>query len=155
MPLCNYRSIQNTDQTVFELEVRSTRTLSYVGEKATLLSVGSSNKITHRYTVQQIINMAREFVGPLFIYLQEKNGVMGERVRKNLFRADNINGTCSASGKLTTSLIKYWIKNCLSLFICDSRTRLLSDSWRGEDDKHGLYNCIRGLKRLQILQKPR
>jgi len=150
LPSYNHRSILNTDQTAFEFEMHSTRTLSYVGEKATLLAVRSKNKITHRYTVQPTINLAGQIVGPVFVCLQEKDGRMGERVRKNLFHANNVVASCSSSGKLNTSLVQYWINNCLSPSLSHSRTLLLSDSWNGQSEKHGFYNEIRGLKRLQI-----
>lgn len=146
----NHRSILNTDQTAFEFEMHSSRTLSFVGEKSTLASVRSTNKITHRYTVQQTINLAGQVVGPVFVCLQEKDGRMGERVRKNLFHADNVVTTCSASGKLTTSLVRYWVDKCLSPSISHSRTLLLSDSWSGQGNQHELYDKIRWLKRLQI-----
>ncbi|CAF4634473.1 unnamed protein product [Rotaria sp. Silwood2] len=137
-------------QSAFEFEMHSTRTLSYAGEKNTVSSVRSTNKITHRYTVQATINLAGQVVGPVFVCLQEKNGVMDECVRKNLFRADNIVTNCSASGKLTTLLIRFWIDNCLLPSIRHSRTLLLSDSWKGQGDKHGLYDKIKGLKHLEI-----
>ena len=52
LPLYDHKAILNTDQTAFEFEMHSTRTLSYVCEKTTLSTVRSTNKITHRYTVQ-------------------------------------------------------------------------------------------------------
>ncbi|CAF1141215.1 unnamed protein product [Rotaria sordida] len=144
LPSYNHRSILNTDQTAFEFEMHSTRTLSYVGEKATLSAVRSKNKITHRYTVQPTINLAGQIVGPVFVCLQEKDGRMGERVRKNLFHANNVVTSCSSSGKLNTSLVQYWINNCLFPSLSHSRTLLLSDSWNGQSEKHGFYDEIRG-----------
>ncbi len=75
---------------------------------------------------------------------------MGERVRKNLFRAGHAVTSCSASGKLTTSLVRYWVDKCLSPSISHSRTLLLSDAWSGQANQHGLYDNIRGLKPLEI-----
>ncbi|CAF1391547.1 unnamed protein product [Rotaria sordida] len=123
--------------------MHSTRTLSYVGEKATLSAVRSKNKITHRYTLQPAINLAGQIVGPVFVCLQEKDGRMGERVRKNLFHANNVVTSCSSSGKLNTSLVQYWINNCLFPSLSHSRTLLLSDSWNEQSEKHGFYDEIR------------
>ena len=78
---------------------------------------------------------------------------MGERVRKNLFRANNIVVTCCTSGKLTTSLVQYWIDNCLCPYLSHSRTLLLSDSWGGQRDQPKLYNNVNGLARLSIPNK--
>jgi len=72
IPVYNHHSILNTDQSAFEFEMHSSRTLSYAGETSTVSSVRSINKTTHRYTVQTIINLAGQVVGPVFVCLQEK-----------------------------------------------------------------------------------
>jgi hypothetical protein len=46
--------------------------------------------------------------------------------------------------------VRYWIDKCLSSSISHSRTLLLSDSWSDHANQHGLYDKIRGLKRLEI-----
>lgn len=39
---------------------------------------------------------------------------MRERVKKNLFQPINVVITCSKSGKLTLSLVRYWCEKCLA-----------------------------------------
>ena len=79
---------------------------------------------------------------------------MGEQVKRHLFQPKNVVITCSASGKLTTSLVEYWRDNCFFLLV-GAKCLLLSDSYPGQDRK-GLYqpeNCGgKNVTRLQILQ---
>jgi len=66
--------IWNTDQTAFQYELVSTRTLSNKGEKTTMASaVSPKNKVTHSYTVQYIISQEGEIVGDCFVCLQVRN----------------------------------------------------------------------------------
>ena len=44
----------------------------------------------------------------MFLCLQEPNGRMGDIVKRNLFEPKNVVIPCSSSGKLTSSLVKYW-----------------------------------------------
>ncbi len=67
-------AIMNTDQVGLHKELHSTRTLSYQGEKLTVATVKSQNAITHSYTVQPIINLAGEVVGPICLCFKEPNG---------------------------------------------------------------------------------
>jgi hypothetical protein len=68
----------NTDQVELHKELHSTRTLSYRGEKLTVATVKSQNVITHSYTVQPMINLASEVVGPIYFCLKELNGRISE-----------------------------------------------------------------------------
>jgi hypothetical protein len=77
--------------------------------------------------------MAGNLIGPVFICLQEPTGKLGSRVKQSLYQTNNIQVTCSKSGKLTKTHIRYWAekvlypsvsKNCLLLF----------DSWSGQTD---------------------
>jgi hypothetical protein len=62
----------------------------------------------------------------------------------------NVVVTCSASDKLTTSLVKYWRDKCLLPSLSSQKTLLISDSWSGQADQNDIYESIRGLKRLEI-----
>lgn len=70
--------ILNTDQVGLELELHSSRTLSYEGEKVTMARVRSKNATTHSYTIQPTISAAGKLVGPLFLCLKELNGKMSD-----------------------------------------------------------------------------
>ena len=68
--------IFNTDQAGIELETHSTRTLSHKGEDVTIARVRSKNATTHSYTIQPIITLAGQLLGPVFICLKEPKGKM-------------------------------------------------------------------------------
>jgi hypothetical protein len=104
--------VLNTDQSGLRLEFPSSRTLSYRGEKTTLAAVRSINATTHSYTVQPMISMSGKIVGPIYLCLKEINGQMSDNIRASLPKVKNVIVSCSASGKLTTPLVKYWRDKC-------------------------------------------
>ncbi|CAF3324932.1 unnamed protein product [Rotaria socialis] len=149
------RRILNTDQVGIEKEAHSTRTLSFGGEKKTFGTVASKNASTHSYTVQPTISLDGKQVGPILLCLQEPKGKLGEGVKNKLFKPSNVVITCSASGKLTSSLVAYWRDNCLLPSI-GGKCLLLSDSWSAQNDM-SLYdkaNCQnKHITRIQTPQK--
>ncbi len=72
--------IFNTDQSGFNYEMTTGRTLSHLGEKATEASVTSLHATTHSYTIQPTINLDGKLLSPLFLCLQEPDGKFGPRV---------------------------------------------------------------------------
>ena len=66
---------------------------------------------------------------------------MGVIVKRNLF---DVVIACSSSGKLTSSLVKYWSDNVLVSSIRE-KALLLSDSWSGQNDK-SIYHDIKSIK---------
>ncbi len=75
---------------------------------------------------------------------------MSDNIRANLPKMKNVVVTCSASGNVTTSLVKYWRDKCLFPSLSSHKTLLISDSWSGQADQNDIYESIRGLKRLVI-----
>ncbi|CAF3873098.1 unnamed protein product [Rotaria sp. Silwood1] len=147
------KEILNTDQVGIEKELHSTRTLSFQGEKKTLGSVASKNATTHSYTIQPTINLDGQLVGPMYLCLQEPKGRMGDIVKRNLFEPKNVVITCSSSGKLTSSLVKYWRDKILVPSI-GKKALLLSDSWSGQNDDN-IYNELKSIgKAVHRIQIP-
>jgi len=101
--LPNYQPnhIFNTDQSEFNYEMHSTRTLSFVGEKTVESTVGSIQATTHSYTIQPTITIEGKLLSSLFICLQEVGGKFGLIVAQNLLRCSNVAVNCSSSGKMT------------------------------------------------------
>lgn len=128
IPSCDPKAVLNTDQCILELEVPTNRSLSYRGENNTVASVRSINATTHRYTIQPTTILSGNLVGPVLVCLKELGGRMSERIKSNLPVLNNVVVTCSSSGKLTTSLVEYWLSTCLAPSI-SAETLLLSDSW--------------------------
>jgi hypothetical protein len=144
--------ILNTDQVGIEKEQYSRRTLSYKGERKTFGVVKSKNATTHSYTVQPTISLDGRLVGPMYLCLQEPGGKMGETVKKRLFQPSNVVITCSKSGKLTSSLVRYWCEKCLGPSV-DKECLLLSDSYSGQNDSK-LYQDIKS-KSIQRIMIPK
>lgn len=114
----------NTNQSGIELELHSARTLSYKGEKVTVVSVRSTNNTTHSYTVQPNITLDGQLLSPVYLCLKESKGYISEGIRSNLFNTSNVVITCSSSEKLTTSVIEYWHDHVL-LPLLGERKKLL------------------------------
>ncbi|CAF0938809.1 unnamed protein product [Adineta ricciae] len=132
LPYYNEDFVLNTDQAVLEGEFPSARTLSYQGEKTTLTTVRSVNATTHSYTVRPKITMSSKIFDLVYICLKEVNGRMGDNIKGNLPQLKNVVVTCSASSKLTISLVEYWRNECLIPSLTSQPVLLLSDSWPGQ-----------------------
>ena len=124
----NPNEILNTDQVGINIELYNNRTLAYMRVSSTWNSVRSLYNTTHSYTIQNIITMRRTVFGPLYLCLKEPTGHMSNRIKKNLFHAQNVVVKCSESGKLTSSLVTYWRDHCLIPNL-SSKTLLLVDSF--------------------------
>ena len=113
-PLHASSHVWNTDQIGFSYEIIDGRTLSWKGEERTFgCGFSPKNKATHSYTVQYIVSMDGKVIGDAFVCLQEPTGRIGPVVEESLFAAPNITLTCSVSGKLTKSHVKYYVSNIL------------------------------------------
>jgi hypothetical protein len=95
----------NTDQSGFNYELHSQRTLSQVGEKSTFVSVSSMHSISHSYTIQPIITMAGRLLPKFLVCLQEPSGEFGPRIFEKLPKFKNIYLVCSSSGKLSRDIV--------------------------------------------------
>lgn len=102
--------IYNTDQSGFNIELLSGRTLTTKGEKIVYSSINQSNSETHSYTIQPIISMDGSLIKKLLIVLQEPKGDFGPNVKKHLFRHDEIHTTVNSSGKVSKAILKEWFK---------------------------------------------
>ncbi len=77
--------------------------------------------------------------------------VMSDNIKNNLFQALNVTVTCSKSGKLSSSLVEYWIQKVLEPTVDNEKVLLLLDIWGGQTDKQ-LYSKMKYL-RLEIIPK--
>ena len=141
----------NTDQSGLEIEMKGNRILSFKGEKSTFGKVRSVYNTSHSYTVQFIISLAGQPVGTCYLCLKESNGCMSNNIKKNLFQALNVTVMCNKSGKLSSSLVEYWIQKVLEPAVGDEKSLLLLDVWGGQTD-HRLYSKMKQL-RLEIIPK--
>jgi len=83
--------IWNSDQVGFNYEILDNRTLSWKGEKRTFgCGFSSKNKATQSYTVQYVISMSGQIIGPAYICLQEVKGRCGPKVEEQIFLPLNL-----------------------------------------------------------------
>lgn len=130
-------NIYNTDQSGFNLEVRSGRTLAVSGIKVIPSTVQSVNATTHSYTIQPTISAAGDLLSPLFIVLQELGGDFGPRVREALFTAPNLYVRASTSGKLTKELMQDWFRKVYFPEV-SRESVLIIDSWTTYTDRSAI-----------------
>lgn len=79
--------VYNADQMGVQLEMPSTRTLSFTGEKITIGLIKSHNAVTHSYTVQPTISAAGELTTPVFLCLKEPSGKISEGMQYYAFNS--------------------------------------------------------------------
>lgn len=113
------QNVYNSDQSGFQLEIHSGRTLAVQGEKKVECVVQSITSTTHSYTIQPLISADGKLLSPLFLVLKEPSGKFGPVVEANLFRPENVHMEASKSGKLTSGNITLStsIKNCMKAMI--------------------------------------
>jgi hypothetical protein len=91
--------ILNTDQSGCQPEMHTNRTLTFRGFKRVEALVQSIHASTHSYTVQPTITAGGKKLLKTLLVLQEPTGTFGPRVKKTLFKAENLVVSCSKSGK--------------------------------------------------------
>jgi len=124
------QNIYNADESGFNLEIHSGRTLTIQGVKTVETIVQSQSAITHSYTIMPTISASGQLQSPLYLVLKEASGSFGPRVEETLFRPANIFIAASKSGKLTTQHFQSWFTNVF-LPATGSFSVLLIDSWSG------------------------
>ncbi|CAG7827512.1 unnamed protein product [Allacma fusca] len=133
-------NVYNADQSGFEYEFASKRTLCLKGTRQPYLSVLHANAVSHSYTIMVGMTMDGKLMPEVFICCQEKNGTFGPRVRNSLKVPTNVQLVASKSGKLDKTLMNNWINNCLQP-VLSPNSLLLLDSWSGHKDDN-LYKGI-------------
>lgn len=101
-------TVFNTDQSGFNIELLSGRTLENRGPNIIEARVKQQHSVSHSYTIQPLISASGELIAPLFIVLQETNGQFGPFVQQRMFRHKEIFAVASSSGKVTKPIMKRW-----------------------------------------------
>ena len=89
-------------------ELRSIRTLSDQGENRTILSARAIFDLTHSYSILPGLFKNGQFFPKILICFQEVSGKLGPKVLEKMENFENVEITCSKSGKFTKSLMLYW-----------------------------------------------
>ena len=98
----------HTDESGFNLEIHSGRTLTHCGEKTVEACVQSVSLITHSYTILLTVSTCDQLLSPLFMVLKQTSGEFGPRVAEHLLTPANVFLTASKSGKLTSHHFNTW-----------------------------------------------
>ncbi|XP_046744322.1 uncharacterized protein LOC124410191 isoform X2 [Diprion similis] len=123
-------NVYNSDQSGFQFEMHSGRTLANQGSKEIECVVQSISSTTHSYTIQPTISADGKLLSPLYLVLKEIGGDFGPRVEKTLFKPTNVFVSASKSGKLTSDHFKQWLTEIYFPNVGDN-SALLIDSWSG------------------------
>ncbi|XP_039312535.1 uncharacterized protein LOC120359376 [Solenopsis invicta] len=130
IPAIGLEEVYNADESGFNLEIHSGRTLAKSGVKIIEAAVQSISSTTHSYTIMPLISASGNLLSPLYIVLKGSTGTFGPRVEETLFRPVNIYIQASKSGKLTAKHFKTWFTE-VYLPNTGSKSMLLLDSWTG------------------------
>lgn len=146
------RRVYNSDQSGFNYEIHSGRTLNPRGDKNVESIVQSVHSTTHSYTIQPTVSAEGELLSPFLLVLQESKGEFGPAVKQNLFKAENVYVMASKSGKLTKEHLETWAEDVYFPSTTITSTLLL-DSWRGHC-QDTIYKVKPKHKKLMLLQIP-
>lgn len=106
--------IWNFDQSPNQYEFSVDRTLSFEGERDTIVGVDQASKVSHTYTIQPIVSRDGRAIGKLLICLQEPGGTFGPRVSQEVENMEvkyrNIAVMASSSGKMTIEHMRQWVR---------------------------------------------
>lgn len=83
-------NVFNSDQSGFNLEMHTGRTLAFKGQQKVETLTQSLHAMTHSYTIQPLISANGVLLSPLLIVLQEKGGQFGPLVQQKMFKAENV-----------------------------------------------------------------
>ncbi|XP_046473924.1 uncharacterized protein [Neodiprion pinetum] len=124
------KNVYNSDQSGFQFDMHSGRTLANQGSKEIECVVQSISSTTHSYTIQPTISADGKLLSPLYLVLKEIGRDFGPRVEKTLFKPTNVFVSASKSGKLTSDHLKQWLTEIYFANVGDN-SALLIDSWSG------------------------
>jgi hypothetical protein len=142
----HFSEVFNADQSGFQKEIHSGRSLDTKGVKAVEAVVQSLTAISHSYTILPVISASGELKSPLFICLQENSGSFP---KSGIFQAANIYATCHTSHMMTKELMKEWFSKVYFPQAPDN-SLLLVDSWNSWTDEDAIKKSTPADKKITI-----
>lgn len=122
------KNTHNADQSGFQYELHSTRSLDIKGEKKIERLVQSKNSTSHSFTIMPTMSADGILKSPLYIVLQETSNEFGPIVRETMIRPENLKISCSKSGKMGKEHLEEWVKEVYIPNVTESDL-LIIDSW--------------------------
>ena len=98
----------NSDQSVFQLEIHSGRTLAIEGTRQVKCVVQSISSTTHSYTIQPTISADGKLLSAIYLVLKETSEKFGPIVQKTIFQPINVFVAVSKYRKLTSGKFVYF-----------------------------------------------
>lgn len=114
---------------------------SAIGSKQVIISYQQTRSKTHSYTIQPTISVSGQLMCPLFVVLQEKDGVFGEYVQQHMFNHPVLCVLASSSGLVTKNILQKWYGDVFYKN-CGQRCMLLVNSLTSFNDQN-FYNQVK------------
>ncbi|EFO98005.1 hypothetical protein CRE_15748 [Caenorhabditis remanei] len=147
-PLSN---VFNADQSGFQLEMHTGRTLAFTGSKDVPCVVQNVSSTTHSYTVMPLIAADGTLHNKLFVTLKERNG----RWPKNgHWKADNLVVTCHTSHIMTKNLMRTFFEKVVFDSSMPDDILLCVDSWGSWKDGAAIDSVKPPSHKLKIMIIP-
>lgn len=124
------RFILNADQTGVPYELARNRTLNTIGDKYIYCKVKSKASMMNSFTAMIVITADGSVWPKTLLCMKEPNGRFGDHVNATVYRPQNVELTCTRSGKFTSSTFEYWVDTILTHAIPDDeKSLMILDSW--------------------------
>ncbi|RLU20229.1 hypothetical protein DMN91_006836 [Ooceraea biroi] len=119
----------NIDQSRFDKELHSYRSLAFKGAKQVFVTMGSKNAATHSYMVMGNIDASGTVMDFLYLKSQEANGKFPEIIKPII--PDNIKAYAGTSAMMTNADSKIYLDLLFQYLISKGikKCLLLADSW--------------------------
>jgi len=139
----------NADQSGFNKEMISNRTIQVSGTKKVQALVQSTNATTHSYTILPLISMAGKLKSPMLVVLSEPNGRVSDSVWSSMIKPGNLHIAMTPSGKMGKKDLETFVTKVLEPNL-SSKNLLLFDSWSAFKDKAFVRSFLPNDKDLDI-----
>ncbi|EFO99095.1 hypothetical protein CRE_17956 [Caenorhabditis remanei] len=144
-------SVFNADQSGFQLEMTTGRTLTLTGSKHVHCVVQSVSSTTHSYTVLPLIASDGTLHPKLFVTLKEKNGRFPKKGHK---KCSNLVVTCHSSHIMTKELMKEFFRKVVFDPSMPKDALLIVDGWSSWNDRTAIDSVTPPSNKLKVLQIP-
>lgn len=145
--------IYNADQSGFQREVLSNRTLETRGSKIVEATVQSVHATTHSYTIMPMVSMSGRLVSPLLVVLPEKGGRVSDDVWDEMLKPSNLLITMTSSGKMGKNELSAFISKVVDPNV-GPRSLALFDSWSSFKDNDLIQKNMSAGKHLEVMLIP-
>lgn len=90
---------------------------------------------------------------PMLVCLQEKDGVFGPNVQRDMARPKNLHIVCTKSGLMDKQQILDWFEK-IYFRKAQQSSVLVLDSWTGYNDRSAIFDQLPSNKKCKIVQVP-